>query len=52
MVSFRDHKNIPERQRLKLSVGGTGTPSVFNKLLDYAYRPGIKIIKKIYLFIF
>lgn len=43
MVSFRDHKNIPERQRLKLSVGGTGTPSVFNKLLDFAYRPGISL---------
>lgn len=44
MVSFRRHQNIPERNRLRVSLGGGSSTSAaskeFPQILDYIYKPG------------
>ncbi|KAI1727811.1 RNA polymerase III transcription factor (TF)IIIC subunit domain-containing protein [Ditylenchus destructor] len=42
MVTLRQHQNIPERQRLKVSAAEKmSSSSVKDQLIEYDYRPGI-----------
>ncbi|KAI1720200.1 methylpurine-DNA glycosylase (MPG) domain-containing protein [Ditylenchus destructor] len=42
MVTLRQHQNIPERQRLKVSAAEkTSSSSLKDQLIEYDYRPGV-----------